>query len=51
MINMMLKPSSIKGAIIGGVSNGIANYITLGSLQPVNIVAGLIVGAVIGWFI
>ncbi len=38
------------GAIIGIISNAIANYITFGDIQPSNIVVGLVVGAIIGHF-
>ena len=39
---------AIKGAAIGATANAIANYITFNSLQPVNIVIGLVVGAIMG---
>jgi len=41
----------VRGMTIGLLANGIANYITFHSLQPVNIVIGLVVGGFIGFIL
>ena len=44
----MLKIRAIKGAAIGVGANVAANWLTFGSIQPWNVVVGLVVGAIMG---
>ena len=43
-----MKLRAIKGAIIGAGANVAANWLTFGSIQPLNVVVGLAVGAIMG---
>jgi len=44
----MLRIRAIKGAIIGVGANVTANWLTFGSIQPVNVIVGLAVGGFLG---
>ena len=39
----------IRGMAIGVLANGIANYATFHSIQPINIVIGLVAGGILGY--
>ena len=43
-----MKVQMLKGAIIGVGANVAANWLTFGSIQPINVIVGLFVGAALG---
>ena len=44
----MLRIRAIKGAAIGVGANVAANWLTFGSIQPMNVFVGMLVGAIMG---